>query len=84
MKVLILTEKNGSYQAVTNIKSDTAMLQVNGATTLDLWVSVDGETYILHTSGISISDPDIINLVNCRFMMFLKVVSTNNVDIKLL
>lgn len=84
MKVLNLIEKNGSYEAVTNIKAETAMLQVNGATTIDLWVSVDGETYILHTSGISIADPDIINLVNCKFMMFLKVVSTNNVDIKLL
>ncbi len=84
MKELILVDNNGKLEAIANIKSEKAMLQIEGATTIDLYISVDGNTFVEHTTGIEITDTDILNLVNCKFMMWLKVVSSNNVGIKLL
>lgn len=84
MKELILNENNGKFESILNLKSEKIMIQVEEATTINLYVSVDGETWIEHTSGITITDTDIINIVNAKFMMYLKIESTNNVTIKIL
>ena len=84
MKELILNENNGKFESILNLKSEKIMIQVEGATTINLYVSVDGVTWIEHTSGITITDTDIINIVNAKFMMYLKIESTNNVTIKIL
>lgn len=84
MKELILNQNNDKYEAIINLKSEKIMLQVEEATTINLYASVDGETWIEHTSGIAITDTDIINIVNAKFMMYLKIESTNNVTIKIL
>lgn len=84
MKKLNLINKNGKYEAVVNPKSETVMLQVKGATVLSLLISVDGITYVEHTSNINITNTDIVNIVNAKFMMYLKIQSTNNVEIKIL
>lgn len=84
MKELILNENNGKFESILNLKSEKIMLQVESATTINLYVSVDGETWIEHTSGITITDTDIINIVNAKFMMYLKIESTNNVPVKIL
>ena len=39
---------------------------------------------VYHTSDIAIEGIDIINIVNAKFMMYLKIQSTNNVEINLL
>lgn len=84
MKELILNSIDNKFEAVINLKSEKVMLQIEGATTINLYVSVDDETWIEHTSGIAITDTDIINIVNAKFMMYLKIESSNNVTIKIL
>ena len=84
MKELILNQNNDKYEAIINLKSEKLMIQVEGATEITLYASVDGETWIEHTSGITITDTDIINIVNAKFMMYLKIESTNNVPVKIL
>lgn len=84
MKELILNQNNDKFESILNLKSEKIMLQVESATTINLYVSVDGETWIEHTSGITITDTDIINIVNAKFMMYLKIESTNNVPVKIL
>lgn len=84
MKELILNQNNDKFESIINLKSEKIMIQVEGATTINLYVSVDGETWIEHTSGIAITDTDIINIVNAKFMMYLKIESSNNVSIKIL
>lgn len=84
MKELILNQNNDKYEAIINLKSEKIMIQVEEATTINLYVSVDGETWIEHTTGIVITDTDIINIVNAKFMMYLKIESSNNVTIKIL
>lgn len=84
MKELILNQIDNKFEAVINLKSEKVMLQIEGATTINLYASVDSETWIEHTSGIAITDTDIINIVNAKFMMYLKIESTNNVPIKIL
>lgn len=84
MTKLELIENNGLFEAVVNLKSEKAMVQVEGDTTINILISVDGEDWVTHTSDIAISGIDIINLVNAKFMMYLKIQSTNNVEINLL
>lgn len=84
MKELILNQIDNKFEAVINLKSEKLMIQIEGATTINLYASVDGETWIEHTSNINIVDTDIINIVNAKFMMCLKIESTNNVAIKIL
>jgi hypothetical protein len=84
MKELILNPIDNKFEAVINLKSEKVMLQIEGATSLTLYASVDGETWIEHTSNIDIVDTDIINIVNAKFMMYLKIESSNNVTIKIL
>lgn len=84
MKELILNQNNDKYEAIINLKSEKIMLQVESATTINLYASVDGVTWIEHTSNITITDTDIINIVNAKFMMYLKIESSNNVTIKIL
>lgn len=84
MTKLELVDNNGMFEAVVNLKSEKAMLQVEGDTTINLLISIDGEDWVTHTENISINGIDIINLVNAKFMMYLKIQSTNNVEINLL
>lgn len=84
MKELILNPIDNKFESVINLKSEKIMLQIEGATTINLYASVDGETWIEHTSNINIADTDIINIVNAKFMMYLKIESSNNVTIKIL
>jgi hypothetical protein len=84
MKELILNPIDNKYESVINLKSEKILIQIEGATSLTLYASVDGETWIEHTSGIAITDTDIINIVNAKFMMYLKIESSNNVPIKIL
>lgn len=84
MKELILNQNNDKFESILNLKSEKIMLQVESATTINLYVSVDGVTWIEHTSNIDIADTDIINIVNAKFMMYLKIESTNNVPVKIL
>lgn len=84
MKELILNENNGKFESILNLKSEKLMIQIEGATSLTLYASVDGVTWIEHTSNINITDTDIINIVNAKFMMYLKIESSNNVTIKIL
>lgn len=84
MKELILNPIDNKFEAVINLKSEKLMIQIEGATTINLYASVDGETWIEHTSNINIADTDIINIVNAKFMMYLKIESSNNVTIKIL
>ena len=84
MKELILNENNGKFESILNLKSEKIMIQIEGATEITLYASVDGETWIEHTSGITITDTDIIKIVNAKFMMYLKIESTNNVPVKIL
>lgn len=84
MKELILNQNNDKFESILNLKSEKIMIQIEGATTINLYVSVDSETWIEHTSGITITDTDIINIVNAKFMMYLKIESSNNVTIKIL
>lgn len=84
MTRLELKYNNGLYEAVVNMKDEIAMLQVEGDTTINILISVDGDDWVTHTSSIAISGIDIINLVNGKFMMYLKIQSTNNVEINLL
>ena len=66
MKELILNQNNDKYEAIINLKSEKLMIQVEGATEITLCASVDGETWIEHTSGIAIDDTDIINIKSTR------------------
>ena len=84
MKELILNQNNDKYEAIINLKPEKLMIQVEGATEITLYASVDGVTWIEHTSNIDIADTDIINIINAKFMMYLKIESTNNVTIKIL
>lgn len=84
MKELILNPIDNKFESIINLKSEKLMIQIEGATSLTLYASVDGETWIEHTSNIDIADTDIINIVNAKFMMYLKIESTNNVPIKIL
>lgn len=84
MKELILNPIDNKFESVINLKSEKIMLQIEGATTINLYASVDAETWIEHTSNINITDTDIINIVNAKFMMYLKIESSNNVPIKIL
>lgn len=84
MKELILNENNGKFESILNLKSEKLMIQIEGATTINLYASVDGVTWIEHTSNITITDTDIINIINAKFMMYLKIESSNNVTIKIL
>lgn len=84
MKELILNQNNDKYEAIINLKSEKLMIQVEGATEITLYASVDGVTWIEHTSNIDIADTDIINIINAKFMMYLKIESSNNVTIKIL
>ena len=84
MKELILNQNNGKFESILNLKTEKLMIQIEGATTINLYVSVDGVTWIEHTSNITITDTDIINIVNAKFMMYLKIESSNNVTIKIL
>ena len=84
MKELILNPIDNKFESVINLKSEKIMFQIEGATTINLYASVDGETWIEHTSNINIADTDIINIVNAKFMMYLKIESTNNVPVKIL
>lgn len=84
MKQIELKAKNGKFEAIIILKSEKVMIQVEGSTTIDIEVSVDGESFIKHTANISITDKDIINLTNCKFMSYLKITSTNNISIKIL
>lgn len=84
MKELILNQNNDKFESILNLKSEKLMIQIEGATEITLYASVDGETWIEHTSGITIADTDIINIVNAKFMMYLKIESTNNVPVKIL
>ena len=84
MKELILNPIDNKFESVINLKSEKIMFQIEGATTINLYASVDGETWIEHTSNMNIADTDIINIVNAKFMMYLKIESTNNVPIKIL
>lgn len=61
MTKLELIENNGVYEAVVNLKSEKAMLQVEGDTTINILISVDGEDWVNHTSDIAIEGIDIIN-----------------------
>lgn len=84
MKELILNQIDNKFESILNLKSEKVMIQIEGATTINLYASVDGETWIEHTSNINIADTDIINIVNAKFMMYLKIESTNNVPVKIL
>ena len=84
MKELILNQNNDKFESIINLKSEKLMIQVEGATEITLYASVDGVTWIEHTSNIDIADTDIINIINAKFMMYLKIESTNNVPIKIL
>ena len=84
MTKLELKENNGVYESIINLKSEKVMLQVEGDTSINILISVDGDDWVVHTSDIVIEGIDIINLVNAKFMMFLKIQSTNNVEINLL
>lgn len=84
MTKLELIENNGLFEAVVNLKSEKAMVQVEGDTTINILISVDGEDWVIHSSNIAIKGIDIINLVNAKFMMYLKIQSQNNVEINLL
>ena len=84
MKELILNQNNDKYEAIINLKSEKLMIQVEGATEITLYASVDGVTWIEHTSNIDIADTDIINIINAKCMMYLKIESTHNVTIKIL
>ena len=84
MKELILNQNNDKYEAIINLKSEKLMIQVEGATEITLYASVDGVTWIEHTTKIDIADTDIINIINAKFMMYLKIESSNNVTIKIL
>lgn len=84
MKELILNQIDNKFESILNLKSEKVMIQIEGATTINLYASVDGETWIEHTSNIDIADTDIINIVNAKFMMYLKIESTNNVPVKIL
>lgn len=84
MKELILNPIDNKFESIINLKSEKLMIQIEGATEINLYISVDGETWTTHTSGIAIADTDIINIVNAKFMMYLKIESSNNVTIKIL
>lgn len=84
MKRLELKENNGWFEAVVNLKDEIAMIQIEGDTVINLLISVDGDDWVNHTSNIVINGIDIINLVNGKFMMYLKIQSQNNVEINLL
>lgn len=84
MTKLELKENNGVYEAVINLKSEKVMLQVEGDTSINILISVDGDDWVAHTSNVVIEGIDIINLVNAKFMMYIKIESTNNVEINLL
>ena len=84
MKRLDLNENNGWFEAVVNLKDEIAMIQIEGDTVINLLISVDGDDWVNHTSNIVINGIDIINLVNGKFMMYLKIQSQNNVEINLL
>ena len=84
MTKLELKENNGVYEAVINQKSEKVMLQVEGDTSINILISVDGDDWVVHTSNVVIEGIDIINLVNAKFMMYLKIESINNVEINLL
>ena len=84
MTKLELKENNGVYEAVINLKSEKVMLQVEGDTSINILISVDGDDWVVHTSNVVIEGIDIINLVNAKFMMYLKIESSNNVEINLL
>lgn len=84
MKRLELKENNGWFEAVVNLKDEIAMIQIEGDTIINLLISVDGDDWVNHTSNIVINGIDIINLVNGKFMMYLKIQSQNNVEINLL
>lgn len=84
MKRLELKENNGWFEAVVNLKDEIAMIQIEGDTVINLLISVDGDDWVNHTNNIVINGIDIINLVNGKFMMYLKIQSQNNVEINLL
>ena len=84
MTKLELKENNGVYEAVINLKSEKVMLQVEGDTSINILISVDGDDWVVHTSNVVIEGIDIINLVNAKFMMYIKIESSNNVEINLL
>ena len=84
MKRLELKENNGWFEAVVNLKDEIAMIQIEGDTVINLLISVDGDDWVNHTNDIVINGIDIINLVNGKFMMYLKIQSQNNVEINLL
>lgn len=84
IKKLDLIENNGWYEASVNLKDEIAMLQVEGDTVINILISVDGEDWVTHTSDIVVNGIEIINLVNAKFMMYLKIQSQNNVEINLL
>lgn len=84
MTKLELKENNGVFEAVINLKSEKVMLQVEGDTSINILISVDGDDWVVHTSDVVIEGIDIINLVNAKFMMYVKIESSNNVEINLL
>ena len=84
MTKLELKENNGVYETVINLKSEKVMLQVEGDTSINILISVDGDDWVVHTSDVVIEGIDIINLVNAKFMMYVKIESSNNVEINLL
>ena len=45
MTKLELVEKDGMFEAVINMKNEIAMLQVEGNTSINLLISVDGEDW---------------------------------------
>lgn len=63
-------------------QDDLVSLQVNDVTTISLYISLDGDNYVPLQEGISISEPSIINLADCQIGMYIKVVSSNDIEIK--
>lgn len=81
---LKLNNVSGKYIGLMQANSTEVSIQIKGSTTISIEVSVDGETYIPYGDFIEIKDKDIINITSIKFGMMLKIVSTNNVEIKVL
>lgn len=81
---LKLNNVSGKYIGLMQANSTEVSIQIKGSTTISIEVSVDGETYIPYGDSIEIKDKDIINITSIKFGMMLKIVSTNNVEIKVL
>ena len=63
-------------------QDDLVSLQINDVTTISIYISLDGYTYVPLKEGISIDEQSIINLTDCQIGIYIKVVSSNDIEIK--